>query len=234
MPPIDHLVTRYQLYLHQWLASSSMKRFFTLVVLLLSLYYAYDRISRNRRRQLTAAQAAAGATNSARASLHPPPPSTSADSSAVSSSAPVQRLLTSLSSSSSAKPVQLSPVAKYLSPSKPQRCVLLSLPGVVLDEHDRPIERVVPLLHSLAQHTRLVLITQTDDSQRERYTAHTRATLAGREPPSPLVSRRSTATLCPCVCRSILQTLRDMGLMASGLKEHVSGERRTRGQARSC
>ena len=172
MPPIDHLVTRYQLYLSQWMASSSVKRFVTLVVLLLSLYYAYDRISRNRRRQLQLAAAqAATAANSTRPPAHPSPATTSAASSAP-SSAPVQRLLTSLSSSPS-KPQPLSPTAKYLVPCKPQRCVALSVPGVVLDERDQPLERVVPLLLSLAQHTRLVLITQTGDSQRERSTSHT-------------------------------------------------------------
>ena len=166
MPAVDQLLTRYQLYISQWLASSSVKRFITLVVLFLSLYYAYDRITRARRREQQRAQLLAAGGTPTRPATQPAGQANA--STASSSSAPVQRLLTSLSASAPSKAVPLSPTAKYLAPSKPQRCVVLSVPRVVLDESDQPIARVVPLLRLLAQHTQLVLITQTEKPAREQ------------------------------------------------------------------
>ena len=198
MPGLEVLVTRYQLLLTQWLASSSVKRFVTLVVLFLSIYYAYDRITRARRREQllhartadTAPPTTAVTTRSAAA--HPPSFSAAPAAAAVaaaapsssSSSAPVQRLLTSLSTASPGKALPLSPTAKYLMPSKPARCVVLSVPHVVLDERDRPVHRVVPLLTALAQHTRLVLITQTEDTGREQSAPHISHTATAISAPS--------------------------------------------------
>ena len=208
MSTIDRFLIKLNAQISQWVLPSTLKKVVTVLVLAASIYYAYDRISRNRRRQAqhrtltiaTTANTQRQLLHSGSAALRAPSTSnaTLASSSAASSS-PVNRLLNTLASSSSTQlkdSLPLTPSEKYLTaPSVPPRLVVVATAGIVFSRSNGGspaiVALAVPVLAQLARCCQLVLVTQMEAENSG----------AARE-------------------SEVRRLLQEAGLMAAGLREH--------------
>ena len=234
MSSIDRFLIKLNSQISQYVLPSTIKKVITLLVLALSVYYAYDRINRNRRRlaqnrttatttpatqrpsHSTAAAALRSSISASNSTLTTTftSSSSSSSSSSTASYSPVDRLLNSLTATPSLSATQLkdtlplSPKDKYLTtPSTPPRLVLISTSGIVLTSSSSSSLSTgsVALLQAVVP----VLLQLARCCQLVLVTQLGVDEGAGEERE-----------------REVRPVLKDCGLMEAGLKEHVSGDDR--------
>ena len=197
MSTIDRFLIKLNAQISQYVLPSTLKKVVTILVLALSIYYAYDRINRNRRRATQNRTANTAPTQrqpqsgtAAATALRSSSNATSVTS--ASSSSSVNRLLNSLAATSK-DTLPLSPADKYLAThASPPRLVLIATSDVVLTATPSfaVVDSALPVLLQLARCCQLVLVSQVGEEAGEVRESEVRG------------------------------ALRRAGLMEAGLREH--------------